>query len=248
MKRRILYIYVLSFIALYGFSQSLTLSSVNGPLAPNATIVQAGTPDSATLITYLHVKNTGSSSIDVLCKKVELNMIDSTEIYMCWAGGCSAASTYVSPQAQAISPGQIITEFSGHYSSLTSSYYFKSGESIVRWVFFDQNNTNDSVSVTVKYTTYPLGIAESDVNRGTLSNAYPNPAAGNVFCNYSVPPGSQGTILIRDILGTTVQTELLPAASGKATIAAADLPDGIYFCSLMIDGKLSQTKKLVVKH
>jgi hypothetical protein len=247
MKKLFLSVYFLSIVVFYGYSQSLTLSNHNGPITPNSTIVQAGTPDSVELVTYFNVKNVGANTIRVLCKKVQISLLDSTEVTMCWAGGCYGSGTNVSPNDQPIAPGETITEFSGHYAQVAFSH-FKSGESIVRWVFFDRANVNDSVSVTVKYTTYPLGIAESIAQQATLSNFYPNPAISDASCSYSVPAGIQGTIVVRDILGAAVQTHILSSASGKVTINTANLNDGIYFCSLLVNGKNIQSRKLIVRH
>jgi hypothetical protein len=248
MKRLLLSALLFSVFALYGYSQSLSLSDSHGPIAPNSFIVQAGTPDSSTLVTYLNVTNTSSNNIDVLVKKVELSLADSTEVTMCWAGGCTGAATYVSPAAQPFTPGQVVTEFSGHYTALTSSYYFNPGESVVRWVFFDRANANDSVSITVKYTSFGVGMAEAIGRQGVLSNIYPNPVSTEAWCTYSLPAGAQGTLVIRDLLGSSVQAMVLPASGGKATINGTGLNNGIYFCSLLVDGKISQTKKLIVKH
>ncbi len=248
MKRLILSALLFSVVALCGYSQSLSLSDSHGVIAPNSFVIQPGTPDSSTLVTYLNVTNTSANNIDVLVKKVELSLADSTEVTMCWAGGCTGAATYVSPESQPFTPGQVVTEFSGHYTAITSSYYFKAGESVVRWVFFDRSNVNDSVSITVKYTTFGVGMEEAIARQGLLSNIYPNPASGDANCTYSLPAGAQGTLVIRDLLGTAVQTMVLPATNGKATINAAGLNNGIYFCSLVVNGKISHTKKLIVKH
>lgn len=247
MKKLLLSVYLLSVIGFYGYSQSLSLSNIHGTIEPNSIIIQAGTPDSVELITYFNVKNISAKTINVLCKKVQCSMLDSTEITMCWAGSCYPSSTFVSPNAQAITAGQTITDFIGHYTQ-TAYLHFKSGESVVRWVFFDKINPNDSVSVTIKYATFPLAIEESAARRAMLSNAYPNPSASETSFSYSIPVGSQGTILVRDLLGSTVQSLVLPVSFGKTTLNTMNLSDGIYFCSLMVDGKVNQTKKIVVKH
>jgi hypothetical protein len=247
MKTLVLSLCLLTATAFYGFSQSLSLSNQNGPIVPNSVIVQAGTPDSVELITYLNVKNTSGSSMDVMCKKVEFNMLDSTEITMCWAGGCYPANINVSPGHSTIGAGETNTEFVGHYTQIAFQH-LKVGESVVRWVFYNRSNENDSVSVTVKYTSYPLGLDESAASLATMSGIYPNPASAAASCNYSVPAGSQGTLVVRDILGTSIVTQELENAKGKATIRTESLPNGIYFCTLVVDGKASQTKKLVVRH
>lgn len=247
MKKLLISVYLLSAVAIYGYAQSITLSNINGPIAPNATIIQQGTPDSVELITYLNVKNASGNSLSVFCKKVELIMLDSTEITMCWAGNCYPAATNISPYAQAISPGQINTEFVGHYTQ-TAFNHFKVGESVVRWVFYDRALTDDSASVTVKYTSFPLAVEETQPHQAVLSGIYPNPASGDVSCTYSLPGGAQGSILVRNMLGASVYTHPLLSSTGKVTFSTINLSDGIYFCSLLVDGKIRQTQKLIVKH
>ncbi len=246
MKRLLLSLTLLSAIGLSVYAQSLQLSNSQGVISPNAIIIQEGTPDSVELITYMYVKNIGSKTIDVLCKKSQLSMLDSTEITMCWAGGCYPPFVNISPNAQTITAGQTITDFVGHYTQ-SAFQHFKPGESVVRWVFYDMSNVNDSVSVTIKYTTYPLGVDDAKVKLGVLSNAYPNPSAVHASFSYSIPSGVTGAIIIRNLLGSTVYSEQLQSSAGKVSINTENLSDGIYFYSLVIDGRVSQTKKLIVK-
>jgi hypothetical protein len=248
MKKLILFIYLLSIVAIYGYSQNISLSNSHGTIVSGSMIDQVGTPDSSELLTYLYVKNTGSKPISVLCKKYHLSLLDSTEVLMCWAGSCYGPETYVSPNEQLITSGQTIKDFVGHYASTKASFLLNPGESLIRWVFYDSASPNDSASVTVKYTTYPLGIEDSKGNKGMLSNMYPNPASGNASCSYTLPSGARGAIVIRDILGSTLQTQVLPNDSGRFTVNTMNLSDGVYFCSLLVEGKVSQTKKLIVKH
>ena len=247
MKRQLLYLILLSAITISGLAQSLELSNSQGVIPPNAIIIQSGTPDSSELITYLNVKNKGTGAINVVCRKTELTMLDSTVSMMCWAGQCWAPTVDVSPGSTPIEAGQTNTEFSGHYSAQTATYMFHTGESIVRWVFFNENNVNDSMSVTIKYRTFGLGVEDGNVQNASLTSAYPNPAGANASFSYSVLSGS-AAVVVRNVLGSTVLSESLSSGSGKFTINTANLADGIYFYSLVVDGKISQTKKLIVRH
>jgi hypothetical protein len=247
MKKRIFTVYLLTIIVCYAYSQSLSLSNSHGPISPNTTIVQPGSTDSLELVTYLNVKNISNNQLKVLCKKEEIKILDSTEMLMCWAGGCYPSTVFVSPKSLSMAAGSTNTGFSGHYIQ-SSGNHIPSGESIVRWVFYDMSDSNDSVSVTIKYLTYPTGIEDIKATQGKLSDIYPNPVCGDAVCNYAITNGSQGAILIRDILGTTVDKQSLPSTRGKATISTTNLTDGIYFCSLLVDGKIFQTRKLMVKH
>ena len=56
-----------------------------------------------------------------------------------------------------------------------------------------------------------------------LSAVYPNPANAVASFNYSIPAGSQGTVIIRNLVGATVQTEQLSPGAGVMTISTAGL-------------------------
>jgi len=246
MKKFFLFAYLLSVIAFYGYSQSLTLSNNAGPIVANSIIDQRGTPDSTELVTYLLVTNTGSRTINVLCKRTEISLMEGTQFTMCWANGCYPSSVKISPNAESIDPGQTATDFSGHYVP-TETEYFTAGESLVRWTFFADNDANDSVSVVVKYITYPMGLDESQADRITLSSAVPNPASVKATFTYSIPSGADGFLVVRNMVGTAVSTEQLINNAGKITINTSGLPAGLYFATLTVNGKLMQTRKMIVQ-
>jgi hypothetical protein len=247
MKKRLLLISIHAMVFFTGYTQSLSLSNQNGPIVSNSIIIQAGTPDSVTLNTYIDITNTGNAPLNVLCRKTELNMIDSTRTFICWANFCYAPHIFITPTAQTIGSGETYTGFKGIYAHETYNF-FSVGESVVRWTFYNQDNINDSVCVTVRYPTYPVNIGELDRNLSVLSVIYPNPASGIANAGYTVPRGSRGSILIRDVVGNVVQTHLVPAGTGKVQLNVSELSEGVYFCSLVIDGRPAHTRKLVVRH
>ncbi len=248
MKKIYLFTLILTSLTFYGIAQSVTLISKSGILAQNTTLIQAGTPDSSELITFVNVKNITTDPVNIFCKKSDLSMMDSTESTMCWAGGCYPSWVTVSNSPQTIGAGETVTDFSGHYVWTGKKLGFRTGESVIRWVFYNAINITDSVSLTVYYTTYGAGLNEAGIGPTALSNGYPNPANSQVTIGYSVPAGTDGTIVIRDVLGSAKKTVRLDAASGKVSINTSDLSSGIYFYSLEVNGKTAQTKKLVVRH
>lgn len=246
-KSAILFIFMIV-ITVFGFAQSLQLTDNKGVVIPNKSeIIQATGPDGTEIITYMYVKNIGTKEINVLCRKSQFKMLDSTEITMCWAGACYPAATFLSPNAQLIAVGQTITDFTGHYLQIKYRP-LKSGESVVRWSFFDKANPGDSVSIVVKYYSYPLGIPEPGYRQASLSNVYPNPASDQAHVNFELPTGTTGTVIIRDMIGKVVYRENLETENGKATINTQNFSDGIYFCSLMMDEKTILTRKMIIRH
>jgi hypothetical protein len=244
-KIQLLFISLFLTYGLACFSQSLSLSNKFGPVAPNSTIIQSGTPDSNTLLTYLDVKNTSGNSINVLCKKQELSMLDSTQTYMCWANFCYAPHILVSPNAVPLGAGETYSGFKAIYAQIAYNNFFI-GESIVRWVFFDQQNPDDSVSVTVRYQTFPVGLDEVSTCNDLILNIFPNPAGERVQISYLLPAFCSGTVLIQNLQGAVVQQHQVSAGTNSVSADITHLCEGIYFCSLLVDGKRTPTKKLIV--
>ena len=117
------------------------------------------------------------------------------------------------------------------------------------YVWFDKNNPDDSVVVTVEYNASPAGIGEDHLNKALLSNAYPNPANTQVSFDYELPEGvNDASILVTNILGVTVKNVDLQNNSGKITIPTFDFPQGIYFYNFIAGKKIIDTRKFIVKH
>jgi len=243
MKKLFLFIYFASIITFIGYSQSLSLlDTLGNPLANNSNFTKSGTPSDDEMVALVYVKNNTQQPLSVKVKKVELSLVDGTINMFCW-GLCFAPQVYVSPDSIMIDGDSVNrTDFSGHY--IPSSY---KGVSVIRYVFFNTANTNDSVCVNISYSAFPLGISNAQ-GSAVLSNAYPNPANSNVSFNFNVTGSENNSIVIRNILGSVVSAMTLSGNSGKITIDTGDLAEGVYFCSLLINGESTITRKLIIKH
>ena len=81
---------------------------------------------------------------------------------------------------------------------------------------------------------------------GLLEQATPNPAKGTTRISYNLPQGaSRAQLLLTDATGRTVKTVSLNN-SGFTTLNTAGFATGIYNYSLLVDGKIVDTKKLTV--
>jgi hypothetical protein len=245
MKKILLSLFCLTII--YStFGQSFSLQDTNG-VAINAgsTILALGDPMDEVITVIIHIKNNAAEAKDVKVKKV-INAGDTlplTKNYFCF-GVCYSPDTYESPFPQTIQPGQVNDQFYCDYNPQTVP-----GKSTIRYVFFDANDRNDSVSVKVEYNASPASIADDLAKLVKLSTAYPNPASSTVHVDYMLPVNvTKARIAITDMLGSKVKEISLENHSGKARITVTDLIDGIYFYSLVADDKLVLTRKFVVRH
>ncbi len=242
MKKILLFSILLLFAG--GLSaQSLTLFYEGTNLLPGAQIMVIGDPSAEYIQAKVDVKNNGSAAIPTKVKKVihEGDTIPGTSNYFCW-GLCFAPWTYVSPNEIVIEPGQTVLDFYGDYNPNTLI-----GSSKVTYVFFNRDNVNDSVAVTVEFKASLASIADP-ITSASLSEVYPNPAINNAMVNYTLPENHQrASIVVTNMLGSRVKEITLSTAEGQARIPVADMTNGIYFYSLVVDDRIIQTRKFIVK-
>ncbi|MBK6773216.1 MAG: T9SS type A sorting domain-containing protein [Ignavibacteria bacterium] len=125
------------------------------------------------------------------------------------------------------------------------SIYFT--DSLTGWVVGD--------SGTILKTTTG-GVLTNFTNTSTeipdkyyLSQNYPNPFNPATFINYQLTMFSNVSLKVYDVLGQEVKTlvnENKPAGRYEVTFNGADFPSGVYFYSLLIDGNLIDTKRMVL--
>lgn len=227
------------------FAQSFSLMDTNGVAIPSgATIQLVGNPTDEVIQAIVYVKNNSDAAKDVKVKKVihAGDTLAGTVNTFCW-GLCFPPTTYTSPFSQNILPGDTCKQFYGDYNPMTVP-----GMSKITYVFFDVNNTTDTVEVIVKYNASPAGISDDLISQVKFSAAYPNPAVNLVYADYTIPESViRASIVITNMLGSKVKEVSLNDRSGKAQIAVSDLINGIYFYSLRADDQLLMTRKFVVR-
>lgn len=227
------------------FAQSFSLMDTNGvAISAGSTIQFVGDPADQVIQAVVWVKNNSSVAKDVKVKKVihAGDTLAGTVNTFCW-GLCYPPTTYVSPFPQTIQPGAICDQFYGDYNP--NNVY---GASEIMYVFFDMDNTSDSVAVKVEYNASPAGISDDLISLVKFSGAYPNPAINVVYVDYTIPESvNKASVVITNMLGSKVKEVNLGDRSGKARIAVTDLINGIYFYSLVADDQLLLTRKFVVR-
>jgi hypothetical protein len=81
---------------------------------------------------------------------------------------------------------------------------------------------------------------------GSLNQNSPNPVQGSTRISYTIPPGaSRAQLLLIDKTGKTIKSMQL-TASGVIHINTATLSSGIYTYSLVVDGRITDSKKMTV--
>ena len=180
--------------------------------------------------------------LTLIGEKVENNVIENTLNYICF-GQCLSPTMYVSNPTEA-NPGEPLL-FSAHYMSQTGEPVF--GEQSMTYYIYEKSNPDAKFVINVIFKYSLENISEFN-SENVFSNAYPTPASKTVNFDYNFSADvNSAEISICNIMGQEVMRNEINGMSGKASINVSDLTDGVYFYSLIINGKVEKSNKIVVK-
>jgi len=99
-------------------------------------------------------------------------------------------------------------------------------------------------------TTAGTQSATKSMLNSTSMNNYPNPVRGTTTIRYNLPANYEtAQIMITDNNGTAIkQVQLNKTLNGTVKIDASTLAGGTYNYSLIVDGKVIESKKMIVVH
>ena len=105
---------------------------------------------------------------------------------------------------------------------------------------YGQNSFNDNANMsdTAKTSFYELQKLK----------LYPNPATDYLHIEYDIVYIKDAKIKIYNSIGSVVYTKVLENKQEHLKISVSDFDNGLYFCSLQIDGKSFNTKKILINH
>jgi len=246
MKKTII-LYLIIFLSItIGFSQSLTihLTEDGEPLFNGEEITISSESVELEIECYLYVRNNMDHAIDVKARKIEVDILENTSNHFCWGDACLPPTQYESPAAWTIESGATTEtgDFEGHYNPTG-----KSGTSKIMYVFFDDNNPEDSIGVLVNYVAGETGLDEYILNNIQFSAPYPNPASDVVHFDYSFPTEIKtARLIIYNIEGLKVKELPINSYSGSLNICITDLQQDFYLYSLLTDRFIIKSGKLLV--
>ena len=104
------------------------------------------------------------------------------------------------------------------------------------------NNTNGGTKAMGA-----INIELTDLNAVVLNQNVPNPFAEQTTISYSIPATTTSAqILFYNTNGTMIKNVPISATGqGQINVYANDLSNGIYSYTLIVDGKIIATKKMV---
>ena len=121
----------------------------------------------------------------------------------------------------------------------------------IRYEFSDAANPSDKIEYTFVFNIGVTSIVESQsYSFVALSSPVPNPVRDVATIHYVINEASfkNATIELYAADSRVLRTIALSEANGSLQIETGSLPAGMYFYSLVIDGKKINTNKLTVVH
>ncbi len=92
-----------------------------------------------------------------------------------------------------------------------------------------------------------MDVKLSDVQTIVLEQNVPNPFAEQTTINYNLPDNTvKAQMLFYNSQGKLIQSvELVQKGKGQLNVFASDLTNGVYTYTLVVDGKVIATKKMI---
>ena len=245
MKRILLSITLLIAMAISVHAQDIELYW-NGEKLPDTVGIYGDAGGDFELVFEAYVKNTANHKLQIAAARNIIQAVEGTDNSFCWSGSCYSPMTDTSDADHdlILPAGQMSPDppFSGHYT-----HGQKSGETIVKYTLFERGNEAncDSVIVIFKYSL--TGVEDNVFDGVSISDAYPNPATNQVNFDFNLSGVNHASVKIINLLGSVVKSADLVAGANKVSIDVADLPQGVYFYSVIANGNIYQTKKLIIK-
>ena len=200
-------------------------------------------PANTTLEGSFDVINSSNLSFEVMCESFNRNLQPSHYTYFCWKV-CYDTSVTISPATDWVTmhPNDTIHTFHSYVVPQNVP-----GHDDISYKFYDRNGTSDSLIVTLNYDFTPVGIIEL-TTRNSFNITGANPASNISSVSYSVNAKMDARLLVTNMLGSKVREIKLNDKENTLTFSVKDLKQGVYVYSLVVDGKILSSKRLVVTH
>lgn len=217
----------------------------------NTTINVSGTPAGGIMEFYCSVINLSSQDYSIKCKVTEIDVLADTENNICWLhcppySYAGDNSMYVIKSngvevSNNVLAGDTLIGFSAHYKPKNYD-----GCSLFLFEFFDASNpANILANVRGRFTHNISTSCTASLlgNNSFKFSMYPNPVKDKL--TFKVDE-SNLSVQVLDLLGKTVIEKSI--LFNNKTIDISRLKNGVYFASVLKNGIVLKTEKLIVKH
>lgn len=217
----------------------------------NTTINVSGVPADNDLSFPLSVINNSSQTYSIKCRRTEVDVLAGTTNTTCWVLCPPDVNAGDYPVMvigqngfeleQNMAPGDTATGFLAHYGPHNID-----GCSLFKYEFFDAADPNTALATVFGRFTHNVSTsctASLEEENSIDLNLYPNPVNDVVTIEVDK---NYVDIQVVDLLGKTVLSQSNIRENNKVNVS--ELKNGVYFISVLKNGMILKTEKLVVKH
>ena len=184
---------------------------------------------------------TSNEDVDLIAEVETIQPVEGT-INMICLGQCYAPGITVTPVVHFVAGTP--QDFAMHYFC-ESIEEVAGQEQIMKYYLHEEGSTDVFVlNITFKYS---LENIDDYSSAEVFSNAYPMPACDVVNFDYNFSSNVNAEIAIFNMMGQEVLRNEIGGMSGKASINVSDLADGVYFYSLIVNGVVEKSNKLIIR-
>lgn len=192
-------------------------------------------------IQHMQLRNLTSGDLNIIVEKDVVSNPENMMNWFCW-GVCVGPDVIVSPNPVTLPANSVTADEALSFHALFEENVF--GKVEVKYYAYDERHPEERITIDVVFHKSGVGVGDHS-HLMTMSSAYPNPASSLVHFDYSFDGNLSAVVY--NLLGQEVMRQTLNANAGQMTLSVAELQDGIYFCTMMVDGRAYTTKKFVVK-
>lgn len=182
---------------------------------------------------------TPNENMRIVAKKIENNVVEGSLNYFCF-GQCLSPMVYADT-VQATGGEAML--FSAHYMADGDYTLLLGQEQSMTYELFNLANPDVKfvINVTFKYSLD--GVEE--VAAENVISAYPTPATDVINFDYNV--NGSAAIVIYNMMGQQVMRNEISGQNGTLSMNVSDLGSGVYFYSLVVNGRTEKSSKLVIR-
>ena len=190
-------------------------------------------------------KNISDGDISVNAKQTVLNRVGENEYAFCW-GSCYEDNF---EETMVGDPDMAVSVASNSFCDEVCIFDFTAkskGTTYVRYTFFNQNNSDDSACIILKYNDDHVAVP-SVATTGMKMSAYPNPCNDMAQIHWESKSVEPMHLKVCNILGVCLFEQEV-TGKNSIEIPVSDWNNGLYFYSLSNGSEVYCTQKLIVKH
>jgi hypothetical protein len=236
-------IFTLMFLAVIGFVSAQSIQfELNGNVINEGEAIECTTVNEwGEYFQDMQLRNLTSDDLDIMVEKEVLENLEGTMNWFCW-GLCFSPDVLVSPSPVTVAANSVTDESALSFHAMFNDDVF--GYVVVKYSAYVERHPEERISIIVKFHKSGEGV-DDNLSSMEMSQAYPNPASSVVNFDYNC--NGDLTAVVYNIVGQEVLRQDLNSNFGQMNFSVADLNDGIYFCTMMVNGRALATQKFIVK-